>query len=517
MHTITLAIKHRANAASTCDSLLMEVSEPSSRSYGKHKTLAEVNSIMLDVEAVKRVEDFLTTKGITFTTVGDYIKVTSKVSELESLLSTQFHKFTHAKFGRSALKASTLALPNEIINDVDLVLNTDLPRVIPHQIMSTSMAVDTPTTNLKLINKVYGIRNNTVTQATQSLFEGLGQNFSPDDLAQFQQNFNIPNIPIAKVTGNNDGGDCSSNPNDCGEANLDVQYMIAVAQSKNTHYRVIDQSVQDPFYEWIIDLSQTQTPAFVHSVSYGSLAPEDPKTDMIRFNTETCKLGLRGVTIVVASGDDGVANFPARQDASQCGFVPSFPATSPYVLAVGATQGPEAGNKEIACTSDAGGLITTGGGFSITFSRPSYQSTAVKNYFNIAKNLPNTNDFASTGRGYPDVSALGHNYVIVDGGNGLAVSGTSASAPVFAAILTLINDQRLNAGKTTLGFVNPALYKAPSTAWNDITQGRNNCAAGQPGQQVCCDEGFTAAKGWDPLTGLGSPRFQQLSSYLVKL
>jgi len=416
---------------------------------------------------------------------------------------------------RTALKAGKFVLPEEIANDVEFVLNTDLPRIQPQRI-SYVLADDTPNTTPTLINKVYNIQNNTVTTASQSLFEALGQNFSPDDLAAFEQNFNLPAIPISKVTGTNNG-DCTSNPDSCGEANLDVQYMIAVAQSPNTHYRVIDQSSQDPFYDWIIELSQTKDPAHVHSVSYGSLAPEDVKLDMTRFNTEACKLGLRGVTIVIASGDDGVANFPARSDPSACGFVPSFPATSPYVLAVGATMGPELGSDEIACTSDAGGLITTGGGFSVTFNRPKYQDKAVKNYFAVAQNLPKKSDFASNGRGYPDVATLGHNYVIYDGGNQVVESGTSASAPVMAAILTLINDQRLSSGKTTLGFVNPALYAAPPAVFNDITKGRNNCAAGQINQQVCCDEGFTAAKGWDPLTGLGSPRFPKLSAYLARL
>jgi subtilase family serine protease len=56
------------------------------------------------------------------------------------------------------------------------------------------------------------------------------------------------------------------------------------------------------------------------------------------------------------AGDDGVGNFPARQGAQYCGFNPSFPASSPYVVAVGATQGPEAGNPEIACSSLTGAL-----------------------------------------------------------------------------------------------------------------------------------------------------------------
>jgi hypothetical protein len=65
----------------------------------------------------------------------------------------------------------------------------------------------------------------------------------------------------------------------------------------------------DIFVQWILALAATPNPPLVHSMSYASIAPEDPKFDVERFNTEMCKLGLKGLTLFVASGDDGVANF----------------------------------------------------------------------------------------------------------------------------------------------------------------------------------------------------------------
>jgi tripeptidyl-peptidase-1 len=276
----------------------------------------------------------------------------------------------------------------------------------------------------------------------------------------------------------------------------------------------------DIFADWITAVANSSNPPLVHSVSYGSIATEDPQNDMTRFNTEVCKLGLRGLTIMVASGDDGVANFLARNDPSQCGFQPSYPATSPYVTAVGATQGPEMGDPEIACTSATGGLITSGGGFSFFFNQPAYQAQAVAKYLSTAPNLPPTNLFNTKGRGYPDVAVMGHNYPIVIGGQEYVGSGTSASSPVFASLITLINDKRLNAGKQPLGFVNPALYKLASStpqAFRDMTSGENNCCAGYPNQQVCCQYGFNATIGWDPVTGLGSVNFIILSKALLAL
>merc|ERR1711957_793722 len=199
--------------------------------------------------------------------------------------------------------------------------------------------------------------------------------------------------------------------------------------------------------------------------------------------------GIQGVSVFVSSGDDGVANFQARSSKRNCGYHPSFPASSPYVTAVGATQGGINGGSEIVCSSDTGGSITTGGGFATKSAIPSYQATAVSDY--------------------PDISMAGFNYEVVINANTYLVSGTSASSPVVAGFASLVNAKR----GTPLGFINPTLYKAGSSSFNDITSGNNKCCAGSPGSQVCCTQGFTATAGWDPLTGLGSvdyPKFEAL-------
>jgi tripeptidyl-peptidase-1 len=294
---------------------------------------------------------------------------------------------------------------------------------------------------------------------------------------------------------------------------------MAVAQKSPTTFWSINQNSQDPFLDWILALDNTAYPPLVHSMSYGGIAREEDSKNALRFNAEACKLSLRGLTIVVSSGDDGVANFAARNNQSSCGFSPSFPATSPYVLAVGATQGPESGQPEVACTSATGGVVTTGGGFSIYFPRPSWQASQVSNYLNSAPNLPPVNLFSSNGRGYPDVAALGYNYNVVIAGQIYQVSGTSASAPVVAGMLSLINGARLAAGKPALGWINSRLYQLVASSnviVNDITVGENNCCAGSPGSIVCCQYGFNATTGWDPLTGLGSLNFVGLKkAFLV--
>ena len=109
-----------------------------------------------------------------------------------------------------------------------------------------------------------------------------------------------------------------------------------------------------------------------------------------------------------------------------------------------------------------------------------------------------------------DINMLGHSYDVFIGGNSYSVDGTSASAPVFAGVLALVNNRRIADGKSSVGWATPALYglhSTDSTLFNDVTSGANNCCGkGQSGQAtVCCTaQGFYAGPGWDPLTGLGS-------------
>merc|ERR1712196_267943 len=117
---------------------------------------------------------------------------------------------------------------------------------------------------------------------------------------------------------------------------------------------------------------------------------------------------------------------------------------------------------------------------------------------------------ALLGRGIPDVSLDGHAYAIVVGGLWGSVDGTSASAPSFAGMVSLMNARRKAAGLTTLGFLNPLLY-ANEDAFNDITIGDNRCASVG---WLCCG-GYDATVGWDPVTGLGTPDFRKLEQAIA--
>lgn len=149
----------------------------------------------------------------------------------------------------------------------------------------------------------------------------------------------------------------------------------------------------------------------------------------------------------------------------------------------------------------------SGGGFSSVFPRPSYQSDAVSNY--LTKYAPKYGEsvFNSSGRAYPDVSALGLKLATVYLNQTYGIGGTSASAPIFASIINLLNEERLEQGKGPIGFLNQIMYKHPEM-FNDVTTGSN------PG---CGTNGFPASEGWDPVTGLGTPNYPKMREVFCNL
>jgi tripeptidyl-peptidase-1 len=153
-------------------------------------------------------------------------------------------------------------------------------------------------------------------------------------------------------------------------------------------------------------------------------------------------------------------------------------------------------------------VITSGGGFSDVSSREylaPWQVDAVNTYLSEGNNVPPSWYFNSSGRAYPDIATYGSNYFIYLNNTITRESGTSASAPVFAAMVTLWNDIRLSSGGSPLGFIAPFLYEIYSShpeAFHDITTGDNACGAGHSIDTVnCCKYSFKAAPGWDAVTG----------------
>jgi tripeptidyl-peptidase-1 len=105
------------------------------------------------------------------------------------------------------------------------------------------------------------------------------------------------------------------------------------------------------------------------------------------------------------------------------------------------------------------------------------------------------------------VAVASQDFVTGLDGDFMAFSGTSASAPTFGAMITLINGERIKAGKGPVGFLNQVLYAHPEI-FDDVVEGH---------QTGCGTQGFSAVEGWDPASGLGTPNFPRLKAVLMGL
>ena len=200
---------------------------------------------------------------------------------------------------------------------------------------------------------------------------------------------------------------------------------------------------------------------------------------------------IQGVTICVASGDDGTDSGVGDGKAHV-----QYPGSDPWVLSVGGTT---IGNVSGASfdeyvwndTSGSFGSGATGGGISDYFvPKPSYQNNA---------GVPGSLNDGHDGRGVPDVAANASpnsGYPITLGGSPSTANGTSAAAPLWAGLIAVINA----AIGANVGFVNPRLYALGLRAFRDIVG-----APGPADNGLNGIKGYPAGPGWDACTGWGSP------------
>ena len=242
---------------------------------------------------------------------------------------------------------------------------------------------------------------------------------------------------------------------------------------------------------------------------------------------EFLKLGLQGVTVLTGSGDRGPADQlgycinpeTGNYTEPEGNFASVFPASCPWVTTVGGTQFQPTNNRTWTPdtpfpdeTALSDNVTQSGGGFSRLFPAPWYQADLTRDYLADAEgamDLAEDGYFDPQGRGYPDISAIARNYLVSLYGGYRATKGTSTSVPLIASMIAKINDARLHAGKSTVGFVNPVLYANRKDFIRDVKEGvSSGCGV---------DEAFPATEGWDAVTGLGSPDFAKLKELYLSL
>jgi kumamolisin len=311
----------------------------------------------------------------------------------------------------------------------------------------------------------------------------LGGGYRLQDLAAYfaQQGVAMPRIKTVAVDGSHNRPTGNPSGPD-GEVMLDLEVAGALAPAAqfvvyfapNTDRGFID-AIKTAIHD------QQNRPSVI-SISWGG--PELSWTGQALqvYDQAFQEAAALGVTICCAAGDDG------SSDGMSDGYAHvDFPASSPYVLGCGGTH-LEASNAAISqevVWNDGTMAGATGGGISEFFALPGFQT--------MAGVPPSANPGGKQGRGVPDVAGDADpttGYLIRVDHREVIFGGTSAVAPLWAALIALIN-QHL---KHPVGYLNPLLYSAPiatSGALRDITSGNNGA--------------YQAHRGWDPCTGLGTP------------
>ncbi|KAJ7763283.1 family S53 protease-like protein [Mycena metata] len=506
---------------------LVSVSTPGSSEFRQWLSKDEVTSyVQPSAETVAAFNTWASANSITpgaTSPHGDWVSISVPVSQANTLFAAKFEVFTHPDIKSNLVRTLSVSLPSELVGHVDVIHpSTDFVRTSPRlasfpthkgptpPAKSCDASVDSGRITPTCLQAMYGIPSTPATQRNNTLVVTGFSNFFAEaaDLSSFLKQFR-PDIPSNTTFSllSVDGGENPQGPGDgADEPNLDIQYTLGLATgvpiqflSAGVHNATFEDFAQDAL-DIITFLEGAEDPPTVVSISYGSREDDFGQV----FATKICDalqgLTARGVSVLVASGDQGArgatVNPNATDPCSENNFFPEFPATCPWATAVGAT----AGIHEKAANF-------SGGGFSIFF--PSTRRQAVSGFLHaLPKNFTGT--FNKTGRAIPDVAMQGVNYEIVSNNVTESITGTSASTPAFASIIALINDRLIAAGKPVLGFLNPFIY-ASQSAFTDITVGHNSgleCSATTPA--------FDATTGWDPLTGVGTPLFDKLLAAALK-
>ena len=531
------------------------MSDPEHHRYGQHLSVEEVDDLVKpSSDALESVHDWLqdheiSTQSLDYSPAKDWIKVYLPVGQAEALLQTKYSVYRHED-GTHLIRTPEWALPEGLHDHIETVQPTNsflrtAPKsnVEPLDLVARGIDASSPdpanppsdltvqnACNLTFVTplclrKFYGTlgyKPKVPGKNRMGIASYLGDVSNRSDVSIFLDKFR----PEAKKAAYQfeievvAGGDDQQTPNNATqlaqykdvEANLDAETILGIAYptplkawstggSPPFNPDLHDPTNHnEPYLTWVNQVLTEKNIPQVISTSYADDEQTVPPSYAKKVCNQFAQLGARGVTLLFGSGDFGVGKSGTcftNDGHNKSTFLPAFPPGCPYITAVGATKN---FNPEVVAF-DANPPIpnpknyASGGGFSNYFPRPKYQDGVVPAYVKGLggqyKGLYNPN-----GRAYPDLSAQGQRLVTVWNGSDLILDGTSCSTPLTAGILTLVNDALIAAGKSPLGFLNPWLYSKGFQAFTDVTSG----------SAVGCDvQGFPATKGWDPVTGFGTP------------
>ncbi|ORY57900.1 tripeptidyl-peptidase 1 precursor [Pseudomassariella vexata] len=556
-HVINLQIGVKQSNYAELERQLYEVSDPDHHRYGQHLSADAVTELVKPTEETwGLVHEWLEDHGIvpsSYSSSKDWLMVALPVSAVESLLDTEYHTYEHADDKTRVVRTSAWSLPAHLHAHIDTIQPTTSffraranafehidgalwrdPNYAPPSNGTLNQVCNVSSVTPECFQALYSTKGYH-TQAAGKNQVGftnyLGEHPIRTDLDLFLKKYRPEAVSSAQdfeqIVIADGPGDIPLSPSDLEdstskEANLDVQAIAGISwKTPITSWSTggsppfipsasTPDNSNEPYLVWVnYLLSQESFPQAI-STSYA----DDEQTVPIAYARRVCQqfaqVGARGTSLFFASGDDGVGPSDPAECISNDGqnttmFLSLFPSSCPFVTTVGATQNfePEVVAYRPAFVGPDGvahGNYTSGGGFSNYFPAPYYQEAVTKHYVDSLDGLYD-GLYNKEGRGYPDISAQGLYFAYFWNGTEGVISGTSASTPLLTGVISLVNDALIAAGKPTLGFLNPWLYKK---GWKGLTDIVSGSAHG------CDVDGFPAVKGWDPVTGLGTPIFPEL-------
>lgn len=510
-----------------------------------HLTLNEVQTLRApDKDDAAAVITWLHESGIhDAVTNHDWVHVNTTIKGAETLLKTKLQRYSFAD-KVALVRAQQYSVPeklSEIISFINPISNFMTPLrepIVPKPVRdSGARRANAPcsgTVTPKCLRQLYNIDYKPASNSSQTRLAVSGyleENSNHADVRDFLKS-QVPELAAAgydfKVELVNGGKDPQDRGSAGGEAQLDLEYAMGLGYpSEVTYYATGGRGEKigddgkpvtgkkddnEPYLEFLqalLDKPNAQVP-HVLSVSYGDDELSVPKPYAERVCNMLGLLTKRGTSIIHSTGDGGsaggrVGNCRTKDGTNRKVTMSTFPASCPWVTAVGAVTN----NAEPPSGADF-----SSGGFSQYFERPAWQASAVDNY---VKELDGHLDgyYNASMRAVPDISAVGTSFLTIVGGRRKLLQGTSASAPVFAALISLVNDARLRRGKPSLGWLNEILYSDKVVSiLQDITDGNSDSCTWDgvsPG-------GWPAKNGWDAITGLGVPKdFSKLLKVLEQV
>jgi len=441
------------------------------------------------------------------------IHMSGSVSQMEAAFQVKLMKYTHVS-GDYRGRTGYIHVPASLKGIVTAVFGLDSRKMISkkqpptvNRDVNETLVVNRAWYFASELAEAYKFPDGDGTGQTIGILEFDGGYFQAD----LEKYCSVAKVPVPKVIPISVDHTSTTVKNDADvEVMMDVEIVAGICPkatipvyfgkfTERGWVNILDTAIHD-----------TVNKPSVLSVSYG--LPEGlnvwTNTAMTAVNDAFKQAALLGITICISSGDDG----SDAQVGDGYAHV-SFPSTSPYVLAVGGTNRQRSDGSEIVwkdgdgLRADNGGA--TGGGVSIAFQRPAWQSDI---------DVTSINPKAMVGRVVPDVAAHAETdgnatgYFIVVGGQSMRNGGTSAASPLWASLIGRMNE-KLGAAQR-VGYITPLLYQASgrgkptvgTLGCNDITSGNNASAA---------IGGYNAGPGFDATTGWGSPNGEALLSALT--